>query len=197
MSAVSITEAAVRLTALGDRIDRSTLSRYLAQHAEALPVERRGKSGLIDFDLLLAHRRENVRISSDVPAPMEVIAPSVSAAPKSKFTGAQISGTARKAAADAEMREMDIAERRRELTPRIEVDRAAREAVGLMTAAFDVTLEASVSDASVKYGWDERQLRIVLKAYVREGLATFHRELLDRIEALGRDDGAVGVGAGE
>ena len=41
---VSITDAAKRLSAAGDVVDRSTLSRYVSQHAEALPTRREGKS---------------------------------------------------------------------------------------------------------------------------------------------------------
>jgi hypothetical protein len=40
---ISITEAAQRLTAAGDPVDRSTLSRYLKQHSEALQLKPSGK----------------------------------------------------------------------------------------------------------------------------------------------------------
>ena len=74
---ISITEAAVRLTQAGDKIDRSSLSRYLKQHSEALPLKADGKSNLVDFVALIAHRSENVRLktpAASLPVTCSVIA---------------------------------------------------------------------------------------------------------------------------
>ena len=193
---VSITEAAKRLTALGDKVDRSTLSRYLKQHAEALPLQVDGKSNLVEWEALLIHRGENIRVPaipfSPLPPPSPISPPST----VSRFAGSQADGAARKVQAEAELRELDLAERRGELTPRDEVDRAGRDAVALMTSAFERAVETTAAQASVKYGWDERQARLILKAHTREGLGIFHRELLERIERLGTQgdgDGGSGV----
>jgi hypothetical protein len=190
---VSITEAASRLTEAGDPIDRSTLSRYLKQHSEALPTRRAGKAALVDLMALAAHRGENIRIRAPVVtadsggrgrgAPL---APS-----RSRFAGSQSDGAARKAQADAELREMDLAQRRKQLTPTAEVDQAGRDAVALMSSAFDRMIDTAAAQASLKYGWDERTARVFLKGFARGGLDVFHREILDRLDAMRRDADAA------
>lgn len=185
---LSITEAAARLTAHGDAIDRSSLSRYLKQHAEALPLKPAGKSNLVEFGALAAHRAENIRIRV---APMQ--APRADAkggATARRFAGSQSDGAARKAQADAEMRELDLAQRRRLLTPTEEVDRAGRDAVALMQSAFDRAVETEALALSLKYGWDERTVRIALKSFSKAGLEVFHREVLESLDAMRRSKDA-------
>lgn len=192
---ISITEAAARLTALGDAVDRSTLSRYLKQHAEALPTERRGRQNLVDFEALVAHRSENVRLRSAPGAPAAPSTPTA-AAPDAypgprRFTGTQADGAARKAMADAELREMEVARRRGELTPAAEVDRAGRDAIVLMRAAFDRAVESEASVLALKFGWDERQVLTALKGFARLGVDVFHQEMLTRLDMIRREDEAA------
>jgi hypothetical protein len=181
---ISITDAAARLTGAGDSIDRSSLSRYLKQHSEALPVERKGKSNLVEFGALQAHRSENVRIRSGGSAPAP--APGAAPAQANRFKGSQSEGVARKAQADAEMREMDLALRRGELTPVAGIDKGARDAFALMISAFDRAVDTEAASASVKYGWDERVVRLVLKGFVRKGTDVFHSEMLKQLDAIKR-----------
>lgn len=184
---VSITEAAARLTAAGDQIDRSTLSRYLKQHAEALPLQQSGKSNLVDLIALAAHRGENIRIRPAVapvrPSPQRGATPS-------RFSGTQSDGAARKAQADAELREMDLAERRKELTPAHEVDQGGRDAIALMLSAFERAIDADAATFSLRYGWDERTVRLALKQFSKSGLEVFRREILERLDAIRREDDA-------
>jgi hypothetical protein len=188
---VSITVAAERLTAAGDLINRSSLSRYLSQHSEALATKPDGKSKLVEFNTLAAHRSENIRLrKSAAPAQSSAAAPLAAR----RFAGSQSDGAARKAQADAEMREMDLAERRGELTLVAEVDKAGREAVALMHSAFDRAVEGEAASASVKYGWDERIVRLVLKSYARRGTEVFHSEMLKRLDAINRGEMAAEQG---
>ncbi|WP_287149545.1 hypothetical protein [Mesorhizobium sp.] len=192
---ISITDAAARLSAAGDRIDRSTLSRYLKQHSEALPTREEGKSHLVEYGALVAHRGENIRLRN-IP-PVAGLAPGLSSSkgrPVSRFAGSQSDGQARKAQADAEMREMDLAQRRGELTPTAEVDKAGRDAIALMQSAFDRAIESEAASLSVKYGWDERVARIALKAFVRAGLDDFNREIRERLDQRERERAAGGTG---
>ncbi|RWD34119.1 MAG: hypothetical protein EOS34_17290 [Mesorhizobium sp.] len=193
---ISITDAAARLSAAGDRIDRSTLSRYLKQHSEALPTREEGKSHLVEYGALVAHRGENIRLRNI--APVAGLAPGLGSPkgrPVSRFAGSQSDGQARKAQADAEMREMDLAQRRGELTPTAEVDKAGRDAIALMQSAFDRAIESEAASLSVKYGWDERVARIALKAFVRAGLDDFNREIRERLDQRERER-ATGGGTG-
>ncbi|NEV79738.1 hypothetical protein DYI24_22145 [Rhodopseudomonas sp. BR0C11] len=195
---ISITDAAARLTAAGDVVDRSTLSRYVSQHAEALATRREGKSNLVEFGALQAHRAENVRLrraSQLLPGRQgpPVVLPAASGG-STRFAGSQADGAARKAQADAEMKEMDLAERRGELTVTSEVDRAARDAVALMQSAFDRAVDSEAASASVKYGWDERIVRLVLKSYARRGLDVFHGEVLKMLDGINRAEMAAAQG---
>lgn len=196
---ISITEAAARLTGAGDRIDRSTLSRYLKQHAEVLPLRPAGKTNLVDFEALVAHRAENVRVPPQPPGGAARPAGRVEETrAERRFAGSQADAAARDRLAIAEMREMDLAVRKRELTPISEVDEGGRNAVVLMTASFDRAIEKRAADLSVRYGWDERQVRVALKAFVSDGVDVFHREVLELIDQITRSEGTIpSDGAGE
>lgn len=186
---LSITDAAARLTALGDRVDRSTLSRYLKQHAEALPKRPDGKTNLVEIGAVMAHRAENIRIRA---MPSEIRPPAAARsgphAEPPRFAGSQADGAARKAQADASLRELDLAKRLGQTTLVSEVDQAGREAVALMQSAFDRALDSEAATLSVKYGWDERTVRIALKGFARRGLDTFNREILKRIDEMADHD---------
>ncbi|WP_439604511.1 hypothetical protein [Shinella sp.] len=179
---MTITKAAVRLTEGGEKIDRSTLSRYLKQHAEAGLVTA---DGLVDFNRLLEHRGENIRLRSRAPSTPRAPAASQAQTPGARF--AQNDAAARDRMAVAEMREMDLAERRKELTPVSEVDASGRDAVALMMSAFERAIETEAATLSLKYGWDERTVRLALKGFSRQGLENFNREVLRRLDAMRRD----------
>lgn len=187
---LSITEAAARLTASGDRIERSALSRYLKQHAEALPKRPDGKANLVEFNALAAHRSENVRIRA---MPAEVRPNSVvrGTSQPNRFAGSQSDGAARKAQADAAIRELDLARRLAQTTIVAEVDKAGRDAIALMQSAFERAFEAEAATLSLRYGWEERVVRVALKAFARKGLEVFNREILQRIDAMRRTDDAL------
>lgn len=182
---ISITEAARRLSALGDQVERSTLSRYLKQHSEALPLRVEGKASLVEFSALREHRKENIRIAS---MPIELRPQTGNHSQPSRFPNSRADGAARKAVADAEIREMELEERRKNLTPSMEVDAAGRDAVALMQSAFERAVEPSAATANVKYGWDERTARIVLKSFMRTGLEVFNRLILERLDSSSQGD---------
>lgn len=180
---LSITAAAERLTEGGDPVDRSTLSRYLGQYAEALPTRREGKSNMVEMGALVAHRRENIRLRR--PAAAARPAPRDNGR-SVRFTGTQSDGLARKVNAEADIKEMDLAERRGSLTPTAEVDQAGRDAVALMQAAFERAVETEAATLSVRYGWDERITRIALKGFAKRGLEVFNREIRERLDNKAR-----------
>lgn len=185
---ISITEAAARLTQSGDKVDRSTLSRYLKQHAEALPLQEDGKSNRVNYPALVEHRAENIRIRA---APTNLFNAASLSPPASFNSGqrrdrTQADGNARKALADAELKEMDLARRRGELTVVDEVDQAGRDAVALMLSAFERAIEPEAATLSLKYGWDERTVRLALKGFAKLGLATFNEQITKQLEALKR-----------
>lgn len=187
---ISITEAAERLSKAGDVVTRSTLSRYLRKHSEALETRKIGREVQVDYIRLLAHRAENIRIEKSAgatrAAPVQSERDVSKSAPLPGTEKTQVNGAARKALADAELRELDLAERRAELTPTREVDKAARDAVALMNSAYERAVESEAATLSVKYGWDERMVRLALKKFARVGLDTFHREVLKTLDDFRR-----------
>lgn len=184
---VSITDAATRLTEAGDFVERSTLSRYIKQHAEALPTRQDGKSNLVEFGALRQHRSENIRLKPSPVRDSPSGRPQLGKPSSPRFAGSQSDGLARKAQADAEMREMDLALRRGELTPTSEVDRAGRDAIALMQSAFERAVEAEAATLNVRYGWEERLVRIALKAFTVKGLEVFNREMLKLLDQHRRE----------
>lgn len=183
---ISITDAAKRLTASGDVVDRSTLSRYVSQHAEVLATKREGRSNLIEFGTLVQHRGENIRLQqtrrSTEPPPA---APDTGPRPPT-----QISAAAREKDASAALRELELARELRQITSVREVADAAQTAIVRMRSAFERAVEAEAASLALKNGWDERKARLALKTFAQAGLEVFHREMLERLDALQRADDA-------
>lgn len=197
---VTLTEAWSRLNKCGDVISLSALSRYVQQHAEAIPSRRnayeRSAPLMVMWDDLRIHRQENIRVLAPQGQDTAHTPPESPATKGRRFVGTQADAAARKVNAEAEIKELDLALRRGELVPRAEVDRAARDAVALMLSAFERAIDTAAASAALKYGWDERQVRLVLKSHVKEGQGVFHRELLTRLEAIGPDGATAAVEVG-
>ena len=111
---LSITAAAERLTAEGDAVERSTLSRYLSQHAEAIAVRQDGRARLVEINALRQHRAENIRlphvtlatVGRHAEAETQIVASRAGRAPAARSDGTQSAGLARKVNAEAELKEM-------------------------------------------------------------------------------------------
>lgn len=191
---LSISGAAAKLNEAGDLVERSTLSRYVKQHSEALGLRHEGGAVLVEMGVLVAHRAENVRMRKRTKRSNDASAAPAGRSRQTRFAGSQADGVARKAQADAEMREMDLAERRGHLTPVDEVNKSARDAVALMLSAFDRAVDGEAASASVRYGWDERVVRLVLKSFARKGTDVFHREVLRQLDAIAREEMAAAEG---
>lgn len=166
---ISVSEAARRLTAAGDRVTQSSLARYLENYSDALITRRESKLRLVEYNALLRHRSENIRIEA-----------ARGAGPKR----VDLVPSRRKVMAEAELKEMDLAQRRGHLVIAAEVDEAARNALAVMKAGFDRAIEPEAASLSVRYGWDERALRLGLKAFIASGLDHFHREMLKLLDDI-------------
>jgi hypothetical protein len=176
---ISITEAAKRLSSDGDQVDRSTLSRYVTQHAEALPTRREGKSNLVDFRLLAQHRSENVRLQ--LPSRPNIVGElALSKQPIANISRGN--AAARDKEAVAQMRELDLAARLGKVTSISEVADAGQSAVVMMRNAFERAVESEAAALALKYGWDERVVRVSLKSFANVGVDVFHRELLTQLD---------------
>jgi hypothetical protein len=181
---VTLKAAVDLLAARGDTVSKSALSRYLKQHAEALPVEREGRDLFLDFEALARHRSENIRLAES--APRAAARPTYS--PRSTT---QADGAARKVTAEAELKELQLASQKGLLTPTAEVQEAARDAVTQMRAAFDLAVNITAEQIAARLGGETRLVRPLLKHMIRAGLEEFARAMseiaLTQIEGLERE----------
>lgn len=167
---VSLVDAVAYLAARGDAVERSTLSRYLKQHADAIEVAKSGRATLVDPEALFEHRRENIRLKdSRAPAGVQ------SAGQEQNRT--QATSVARKAEADAQIKELQLAKELKLLTPTAEIEEIAREAVAQMRGAFDTALNQTSELIAARLGGDARAVRPILKGMVRAGLTEFSRAM--------------------
>jgi hypothetical protein len=179
---VNLRRALVLLHERGDRIEQSTLSRYVSKYADALNPLRDGRETTVDFEALVQHRSENIN-RAGTPA-------SAAAAPSVQR------GRADEAAlnirAQRQMRELEIAERIGALTPTREVRSAAVEAVSALRNAFALSVNDSAAALAHAFNLEPRLVRPYLKAFEKNGLDAFARALLenDLVAALDPDEGA-------
>lgn len=157
---IGISACAERLAALGDPVERSTLSRYCAKHG--LKRDKRGREVMVSFEEVRAHRAENYTrevmggapVAPSQPASASSPAPSregdralgrtladlmADAAPAPDVFGAAdpaADPARRKKTADATRAELEIAARLRAVVPVDEVDAGVAELIaGLREAA--------------------------------------------------------------
>ncbi|ACB96728.1 hypothetical protein [Beijerinckia indica] len=161
---VTISKAAELLTAAGDAVVRSSLSRYVTKYADALNPKKMKAGTVIDFELLVKHRKENIRVED-----------------KKQYDQAR--GRADEAAlnirAQRQLREIEIGSRLGGLTPTSEVQKAAHEAVAAMRSAFALAVNdaaAAIADAT---GADLRMIQPHLRAFERVGFEHFVRILAE------------------
>lgn len=89
-----------------------------------------------------------------------------------------VTSAGRKAAAEAAMAEMKMAQMAGTLVEASSVDRECRNAVALMNASFEKAVTAIAEEASSKYGFDEKTMRKLLKKFRVEGLSVFNQKML-------------------
>lgn len=167
---VSLNRALQLLAAKGDPVKQSTLSRYVSKYADALKPEKHGREITVDFETLAEHRAQN--INRDAAAPM----------PSAKINSAQ-RGRADEAAlnirAQRRMRELELAERFKTVTPTREVEEAALAAVSALKNAFALALNDTAQTIAVVVNVEARLIRPHLRAFEKKGLDAFVRVLAE------------------
>ena len=164
---VSLTRAVEMLAERGDAVSLPTLSRYVRSHADALTPVIDGRKIMVDFDTLYQHRRENIRLGPP------------KAPPPSAFSGTRSDEAAGNLRAQRRLRELDLAEREKDLVPRIEVEEAAVAAVSAMRNALALALADTSEAIAAATGTEARIVRPHLRTFERKGLETFIRTLTD------------------
>jgi hypothetical protein len=179
---VNLRRALVLLHERGDRIEQSTLSRYVSKYADALNPLRDGREITIDFETLVQHRSENINRAGKT----------ASVAPAPSVQRGRADEAALNIRAQRQMRELEIAERIGALTPTREVRSAAVEAMSALRNAFALSLNDSAAALAHAFNLEPRLVRPHLKAFEKNGLDAFARALLenDLVAALDPDEGA-------
>ncbi len=130
MERVSLRRARELLAERGDRIEQSTLSRYVSKYADAIDPQRDGRETTVDFEALAKHRSENINRTE----------PAASSPASTSIKRGRADESALNIRAQRQMRELEIAERIGALTPTREVRSAAAEAVSALRNAFALSL---------------------------------------------------------
>ncbi|TBW33366.1 hypothetical protein EYW49_20620 [Siculibacillus lacustris] len=163
---VSLTRAAELLTEAGDPVTRSTLSRYVKQHGDALAPSTVGRETVVDYEDLAAHRAENIRLAAK-PAPTQ------------KADSSRSEEAAGNLRAQRRLRELELGEREGHLTLRREVEEAAVVAVSSLRNAFSLAVADTSEAIAATVGVEARLIRPHLRAFERKGLEAFIRNLID------------------
>lgn len=110
---VTVADAARQLTATGDEIDASNVSRYLKRFRD-IPQKREGKFRYVDLTALVAHRAVNVRVS-DKQAARSITVPPPSPREGAPDSGGEgDTGTPRLGAINLALKELELSKRQRE-----------------------------------------------------------------------------------
>lgn len=162
---VSLTAAADLLAEAGDQVERSSLSRYVTKHADALNPQKQGRETVVEFELLAAHRRENIRLASTLsPKPF---------AP----TQTRADEAAANLRAQRRLRELDLGQREGDLTLRAEVEDAAHSSIIAMKGAFSLALNDTADSLAALTGTEARLIRPHLRTFVKAGFEQFTKAL--------------------
>ena len=177
---VNLRRARELLAERGDRVEQSTLSRYVSKYADALEHRRDGRETTIDFKSLANHCGENVNRTAASSTT------SVQSVRRGRADEAALNIRAQR-----QMRELEIAERIGALTPTREVRSAAAEAVSALRNAFALALNDSASALANAFNLEPRLVRPHLKAFEKNGLGAFARALLenDLVAEIEPDEG--------
>lgn len=182
---VSISRCAELLAQAGDVIDRSALSRYCDQHN--LKRERAGRQTLVDFEEVRAHRAASYTrevMSGRAVAPTEPHLATVTPIDPAK----------RRAAAQAQKEELDLAERLGELTAIAEVDAGAAQAITDLRSAFQSVLHDQSEQLAAELALPPeriRQLRAGLTRFARVGQQRFAAALAGSLAAANEPSSAA------
>lgn len=189
---VSIADCAKMLTEAGDKIDRSALSRYCDTHG--LKVGKEGRSTLVDFEAVKAHRAGNYQreVMSGGQLPLAPVAPVP--APTAQAVIASMPEHRQLKAVALRQALREEAEEEGRLTPTDQVDAGAAEAIVEMRSAF-AAVRADFAErlaAELQLPPDKvRTLRAGLKRFERVGQERFARRIAQALRAGNETQGAA------
>lgn len=169
---VSISQAATIVSEKeGQRVDRSTLSRYVKRYATDITQRREGRETLIDVNALIAHRGINIRVERATTAPFKEDVKVAS----SKERKGEID--VRRAEIELEREERELARERGEIIQVAELAAAAEAAIKAFSAALDEAESDAADDIARRTRSEARHVRPGLRTLKRSALEAFSRAL--------------------
>jgi hypothetical protein len=172
---VSLTKAVELMAQSGDVVSLATLSRYVRNHADALTPTVDGRRLLVDYEALVQHRSENIRLDLRQPAG----APKPSAETDPFSAGTRADEAALNTRAQRRLRELELAKAEGDLMPRLEAEEAAMDAVSAMKNAMALALADTSEQLAATTGVEARIIRPHLRAFERKAFEAFCRTLID------------------
>lgn len=176
---VSLTRAAELLTAAGDKVERSTLSRYVAQHADALSPGKRGRETVVDFETLKKHRQENVRLDLAAPGPPAGAAPPLPSTPLQQSAQDRSGEAAANLRVQRQLRQIELGKELGLLILKSEAEDAASSAVSALRSAFALALNETADTIAAVTRSEARLIRPHLRSFEKKGLEQFIRVIAD------------------
>lgn len=170
---VSISRCAELLTAAGDRIDRSALSRYCDAHG--LKLGKLGRDVVVDFEAVRAHRAQNFQREVMSGQPVPAVAPTPAApTPVAQISNMEEHRQLKAVALRQALR--DEAKQEGLLTDVAEVDAGAADAIVEMRTAF-ASVRGDLAEKMVAFfslkPEHVRPMREFLRRYDRLGQERF------------------------
>ncbi len=159
----------------GQKVDRSTLSRYIKRYASEISPRREGRETLIDVNALLAHRGINIRVERGSSAPF---AGDVKVASSKERKGVI---DVRIAEIELEREEEKRARERGQVVDVSDLAAAAEAAIQAFSAALDEAESDAAEDIARRTRSEARHVRPGLRVLKRNALEAFRRELLAAI----------------
>ena len=171
---VSVSKAAeIVSTAEGQKVDRSTLSRYVTRYASEFKPRREGRETLIDVDALLEHRQINIRVERGSDEPYKA------AVKVSSHKERRGEIQTRLDEIELEREEEKRALERGQVVPVDDVVKAAEAAIAAFSAALDKGESDAVDDIARRTRSEARYIRPGLRELKRSTLAAFRKALED------------------
>lgn len=169
---MSVSKAAEVVTASeGQRVDRSTLSRYIKRYASDFSPKREGRETLIDVNALLEHRKVNIRVERGTTAPFkEDVKVSSTKERKGEID-------LRLASIELEREEEKRARERGEIIHVAELAAAAEAAIKAFGAALDEAESDAAEEIARRTRSEARHVRPGLRTLKRTALEAFTRAL--------------------
>lgn len=175
---VSIAKAAQLLSAAGDQIDPSNVSRYLARHPD-IRTEKRGREKLVDIIALAGHRQTNVFVADKQTdrGLFPEAKPALPVASTPSVTPVTAEDVGEPAAPDAlkdinlELRKIELARKRREedlAAGRVIADKEVLTLISTVIGTVNASLERQEPGVAQQFG---REVATVIRRMRKAAMA--------------------------